>query len=535
LFWFFIYGVSHWFILQTLSMEPIGEMVVRHLLSMMVFFLFVILIFSNLVAAFSSFFLSDDLQLLMTAPLSKNAFFAARFVENSLTASWMTLVFGSAPFIAIGVLMNAQVAYYGFVGLVFLSFFIVPSAIAIILALLLCSIFSARRARHVMVFLGGFTLVALLLLFRGLAPEELLRTEMRGTLIETLANLEGPSSPWMLTTWAQDVLWSHLGATGILQYEHSITLLILACGASFFMATWVFRNLHPYAFSRAQEGLAAGMVHNVDELHKKEGFVEARRTHTFKEGRFSLFEVMWRKDARTFVRDTAQWSQMLLVVALISMYVLNFSFIEKVVQGGIISGMTLHFLNLILSGFVIVAMSARFVYPLISLEGKAFWLIRSSPNSMDTFLRNKWKTAFVPLILVANSLTVLTNWVLGSSLVMTLCASVSASLTVVGVVGIAVGLGARFPKFHVDNAAKIAAGFGGVLYMMTGTGFILLMAACAAQPTLTLYRIEAGYGSFSGLIPVWFCLSIILSCTLPFVVGRFVTGIGAKYLNQCGS
>ena len=47
------------------------------------------------------------------------------------------------------------------------------------------------------------------------------------------------------------------------------------------------------------------------------------------EGHFTLLEVMWRKDARTFFRDTAQWSQMLLVVALISMYVLNFSFIEK--------------------------------------------------------------------------------------------------------------------------------------------------------------------------------------------------------------
>ena len=44
-FWAGIYTLSHWFLLQTLSMEPIGEMVVRHLLSMMVFFLFVILIF----------------------------------------------------------------------------------------------------------------------------------------------------------------------------------------------------------------------------------------------------------------------------------------------------------------------------------------------------------------------------------------------------------------------------------------------------------------------------------------------------------
>ena len=252
-------------------------------------------------------------------------------------------------------------------------FFIVPSAIAVILALVLCSIFSARRARHVMIFVGGFALVAFLLLFRGMAPEELLRTEMRGTLIETLANLRGPSSPWMMTTWAHDLMWSHLGATGIQEYKHAQTLLVLSCAVSFFAAAWVFRLLHFYAFSRAQEGRSGGLVHNVDELTKKNVAMGSKSQRmALPKGHFTLLEVMWRKDARTFFRDTAQWSQMLLVVALISMYVLNFSFIEKVVQGGIISGMTLHFLNLILSGFVIVAMSARFVYPLISLEGKAF-------------------------------------------------------------------------------------------------------------------------------------------------------------------
>ena len=71
---------------------------------------------------------------------------------------------------------------------------------------------------------------------------------------------------------------------------------------------------------------------------------------------------------------------------------------------------------------------------------------------------------------------------------MTVVASCSNSLSVLGIAGLAVGLGARFPKFHVDNAAKIASGFGGVLYMMLGTGYVLLMALLAVQPTLTLYR-----------------------------------------------
>ena len=44
------------------------------------------------------------------------------------------------------------------------------------------------------------------------------------------------------------------------------------------------------------------------------------------------------------------------------------------------------------------------------------------------------------------------------------------------------------------------SGFGGVLYMMLGTAYILMMAGFAIQPTLVLYRWEAGYGNFNGLI-----------------------------------
>ncbi len=530
LFWGGIYAVSHWFVLQTLAMEPIGEMVVRHLLAMAIFFVFVILIFSNLVAAFSSFFLSDDLQLLLTMPLHNNQFFAARFLENALTASWMTLIFGIAPFIAVGILMHGGWAYYLSLVFVFSVLFVVPSAVAIVVSLLLCSVFSARRARHVILFVGGFALVALLLLFRGMAPEELLRTEMRGTLIETLANLEGPSQPWMLTTWAHDLLWGHLSGTHDFRETHAFALLMLVSGSAFFLSAWLFRSLHPYAFSRAQEGLAAGMIHNVDQERRGLARQIPMADLKAKPGKLALFEVLWRKDAKAFVRDTAQWSQLLLLVALVAMYVLNFSFIEKVVQGGIISGMTLHFLNMVLSGFVIVAMSARFVYPLISLEGKAFWLIQSSPNSPRDFLLGKWKAAVVPFLFVGNTLVILTNWVIDSFWVMTLSASFTASLMVVGVVGLAVGLGARFPKFHVDNAAKIATGFGGVLYMMLGTSFVLLMLVLSIQPTLILYRLHVGSGVFEGPPVLYFFVCLAVLVALPFAVVKVVCDVGAKHL-----
>ena len=37
------------------------------------------------------------------------------------------------------------------------------------------------------------------------------------------------------------------------------------------------------------------------------------------------------------------------------------------------------FLNLVLAGLVIASVSVRFVFPSISLEGRAFWIAKTTP------------------------------------------------------------------------------------------------------------------------------------------------------------
>ena len=37
------------------------------------------------------------------------------------------------------------------------------------------------------------------------------------------------------------------------------------------------------------------------------------------------------------------------------------------------------FLNLVLAGFVLASVAARFIFPSVSLEGRTLWLLRSSP------------------------------------------------------------------------------------------------------------------------------------------------------------
>ena len=59
------------------------------------------------------------------------------------------------------------------------------------------------------------------------------------------------------------------------------------------------------------------------------------------------------------------------------------------------------FLNLALAGFVLASIAARFVFPSISLEGRTWWLLRSSPLPMREVLWAKFWVGAVPLLVLA--------------------------------------------------------------------------------------------------------------------------------------
>ena len=48
--------------------------------------------------------------------------------------------------------------------------------------------------------------------------------------------------------------------------------------------------------------------------------------------------------------------------------------------------------NLAMAGFVLATVAVRFVFPAVSAEGAAFWIVRTSPISLRDFLWSKFWT-----------------------------------------------------------------------------------------------------------------------------------------------
>ena len=127
--------------------------------------------------------------------------------------------------------------------------------------------------------------------------------------------------------------------------------------------------------------------------------------------------------------------------------------------------------------------AVRFVFPAVSSEGAAFWVIRTAPVSFHDFLWSKFWTGLAPITLLTATLTVAANHLLGVDPFLKWVTVVAILAMCFALVGLATGLGACYPRFAADNANQIAGSFGGVAFMIAAVCFIFVMIALLGWPS----------------------------------------------------
>ena len=88
-----LFGGSFWLTWQLDGYEELGDYLLRLGLSWLFLTFLSFLAFSGVVTALSTFFLAEDLRLLVAAPIARSRLFYARFVRTVGQASWMVVVF----------------------------------------------------------------------------------------------------------------------------------------------------------------------------------------------------------------------------------------------------------------------------------------------------------------------------------------------------------------------------------------------------------------------------------------------------------
>jgi ABC-2 type transport system permease protein len=468
---FTLFAGSFWLTLQLVSYAEFGDYLLRLGLSWLFLTFLSFLAFSGVVTALSTFFLSEDLKLLLAAPIAARRLFHARFARTVGQSSWMVVVFLVPVLAGVGMARCAPSSFYAMAVLTIVPFVIIPVALGTAVTLLLVNVFPARRARDILMLMGLLFAASLVVLLRFVRPEELMRVESLPEVTDFFAMLQSPVTPLLPSFWAGEVLFASVqGRTDLLHlgalWTTALAMVVVVRAAN---ERWHFTG-----FSKAQEARKARFtrLRRLDRIARVLPMTPMRRH-------------LLVKDLKVFLRDVSQWSQLLLLLALVLVYLFNFRALD-LDRVPYMSGMIKNvygLVNLGMAGFVMATIAVRFVFPAVSSEGAAFWIVRTAPVRMRDFLWSKFWAALIPVFVLTEGLTIAANELLGIDPFLKLVAAATIVFMTVALVGLAIGLGARYPRFSAENASQIAGSFGGVAFMIVAVLFVVVLIALVGWPS----------------------------------------------------
>ena len=507
---------SFWLTGHLADYAELGDFLLRMGLSWLFLTFLSFLAFSGVVTALSTFFLADDLRLLLVAPIATRRLFHARFLRTVVQSSWMVVIFMVPVLLGIGRAKCAGVMFYVTAILTVVPFSIIPVAAGTAATLMLVNTFPAKRARDILMLMGLLFAASLVMVLRFIRPEQLLKVESLPDLTDFFATLQSPITPLLPSFWAGETLFASLQGGRDLLHAGALWTTALASVVVLRAACerWYFSG-----FSRSQEAPKARFTkfRTLDVIVRALPLSPVRRQ-------------LLVKDLKIFLRDVSQWSQLLLLLALVLLYLYNFRVLD-LSRIPYMSGFLKNiygFVNLGMAGFVMATVAVRFAFPAVSAEGSSFWIIRTAPITLHDFLWSKFWTAFVPVLVLTEVLTVAANEFLGIDPFLKVVTALAIVFMTFALVGLAVGLGARYPRFGGDPS-QVAGSYGGVAFMMQAVLFVIVMIVLLGWPS-SVYLLQQQRGaplSGSQLSLIALCLAGASGLSIAIWIGSMRSGVRA--------
>ncbi|MDM8516790.1 hypothetical protein QUF76_11370 [Desulfobacterales bacterium HSG16] len=498
LLWAIIFSVSLRMLGYLRGIPEVGDIIAIKLLSMLLITSLALLIFSSLLTSLTGMYLARDLHLVHSMPVSSRSIFISRWIDSTAESSWMVNIYVFPIFLAYGIAYGSPFYYYPLTIAAMIILSCIASSISAALVMTAVMIIPANRMKTIFVFFGLFLFLILYIAFRLLKPELLVDPDVFVNTLLYLKDLQTPASPFLPSTWAFDTI---KGAMKGLLPEASLNLAILAsfAAALFLFVAYVSGLFYFKGFSKTQ----TGSVRIFKEFSRIDSFFK------FLPGPIRAFTL---KEIKVFFRDQTQWSQLFLIAGLVIIYIYNFKVlpIERSPIRTFYLQNLLSFLNMGLALFVLTAITARFAYPAVSLEGDAWWLVKSAPIRLSHFLWIKFFIYFFPLLILTEILIIVTNLFLDVTPFMMILLTFTVLLMVPGVVSLGIGMGAAFADFKTENPAQAITSIGGILFMVLSAAYIILIIIIEAGPVYSLFMSDIR-GQALGLFEwAWISSSFII-------------------------
>jgi ABC-2 type transport system permease protein len=491
------------------ALTDIGPLLMNKIISLGFMAIFIMLVISNLVTSITTLYRSPETAYLLSTPASFRQVFTVKFIDNVIFSTWAVMILGLPAIVAYGLVSRFAPWEYLFeFFLVLIPFVIIPGCIGVALAIFMFLISRRVSPRTLMIWLITLLIIGVTAYFKIGKPSSLafnVVSDFR-VLNSYLGSMGVTSFPFLPSFWISETLKLLADGAGnalVIYVLALISTAILALNALFALADRFY-----YRSWLASLEYHSGTQVKVTVRRKLPRFFR------LPEWLPPDFRSVLSKDLKLFTREPAQWAQFSILLVLLIIYLLNLQYFPTDMKDSFWTTL-IGFTNFAFSGFILATLSVRFVFPNISLEGKSFWIIASSPMSIRRVFWVKFWSAFVIFLLISEVLAFVSNVMLGLKGALMALTFISVLLMSVSLTSLSVGMGAVYPRFDEKNPGKIASSAGGMLTTILSLAYVGFMVVIAALPAhrYTLHRMDPTIPFPSFEITLALSLMLILNLT----------------------
>ncbi|MCK5330260.1 MAG: hypothetical protein KAK01_02545 [Candidatus Marinimicrobia bacterium] len=471
---FVILGIGIYFgvkytLIYTLETVHIPVLLLHNLIAAILFGLFILMIIGNGTTGVTLFILGKELDYLFSLPIRPVKIFILKFTENIFRSSGPMFIIGMATILAYGSYFNLsmlQIIYI--ICLIALPYILIAAGTGIMALFLLIKIARYHEFR-VLVFLA---LVSIIFgtgqYYKSVNPVQQIQEALQyypdvETYLKQSDALAG-NLEFLPSTFSAQALYKVVSGYKLLEINEVYFLVLMGLAILLLLTIYSRKNYHSIWLTGRET------LHFTDKLRiikPNRGLLKVQ----FNLGRQT--DSLIKKDIWYFIRMPVQWTNFLLFIALITLYLASMSNMDLFFPDA--WRMTILYLgNYIFCGFFVIALAVRFIYPVISMEGNAFWILQSAPVGLrKIFLYKLMKTSFfvyfLGLLLV---IITVPSFNPGSFLVI-----ITTILTVgfiMVTVTISLMLGTIYANFSEINPIFIASSRGATFTFITCLIYLLL-------------------------------------------------------------
>lgn len=429
---------------------------------------FIFLLASGITVSIHYLFVSSDLPLLMTSPVTNNTIFTFKLNEAMFANSTFFFFMGLPIFIVYGLVMQASWYYYPLMLANSLVFLTIPVSLSFLGALVIIRIIPPTRAKEIMaVFLGIVSLgIWIILQLVRASSFNQNSQDFNPQAIEALAQVSHSK--------LFNLLPSTLAAQALKSFVHfDLKLIALTFIPLIALTTciWIICSyLTQHAFKQGY--ISSEQSLTLKRKKKKQIKKNQASNNTVSSYSSQRFGAIFFRDIKLLTRDTRQ----LMNIFMFAMMMVILPLLQKSEQlDSEFSQYFPYIFLMIFASLIAGQISSR----LIPIEGKAFWITKLSPKPSSKILLEKFVLGFITSTVLAWSAVIIIGIYFHHPLrliVLALLASMnfSAVLSSVGIL-----LATHFARFDWDHPKRMLSSAGGIMLSLSSIFTVVMIGGSA--------------------------------------------------------